>query len=383
MKKGHIEAFLDLGSQNIKIILIRVLDNLKTENIACISEKSEGINDGSIVDQSLVSEKLSLAIDKLENRLGMEIDSTSLLLNSAFTNVHKEFMELKLKNPRKIRAEDIEWLAEKTEKRIRMGNRNDEIIFKQEYQVLIDGKEIPCRSPIGYFAKKTLSINYIFITASKAHLTNIRNVVEDVNLDMNYEIPAIMAMEHFLSNDQRKTTTCVVDIGSNILTMALFRKGLLVDVQTLNLGGDLIKEEVASSLNLELTEAEQKKKYDPSFERNREIEKIIQSKLKEMALHIQKYLKDHSVEKLLPGGVVLSGGVANEYTIKEAFRSILKLPIYIVQSKESSDKHNLGSSWGLLKGAICFYIADSNIPPLYKASGIFNKLKRKLKNVLD
>ena len=172
-------------------------------------------------------------------------------------------------------------------------------------------------------------------------------------------------MGFFLSDEQKETKTCVIDVGAQTTTVAIFQKGVLEKGKTFNTGGTDIKESVSRILGIDLQKAEERKKSETQIERSREIEKIVTLELKKIATNIQKYLKQKELDKEISGGIVLSGGVSCDQSMQDAFKSVFKLPIYKVNIKISDNKTKTDRSWALLQGGVSC-ITDEIINNTYK-----------------
>ena len=189
--------------------------------------------------------------------------------------------------------------------------------------------------------------------------------MHSAKLDLDYIIPSYVAMGFFLSDEQKETKTCVIDVGAQTTTVAIFQKGVLEKGKTFNTGGTDIKESVSRILGIDLQKAEERKKSETQIERSREIEKIVTLELKKIATNIQKYLKQKELDKEISGGIVLSGGVSCDQSMQDAFKSVFKLPIYKVNIKISDNKTKTDRSWALLQGGVSC-ITDEIINNTYK-----------------
>ena len=367
MNKKTSIAILDLGSEKIKGVLSSFSADGNIQQLITAQECSQGIESGFIKNKRMAANCISNIFSKLERKTDKNIDFTYIVLNDSYSITSVIKKDINLKRGRLIKREDIEWLTQKIIKSAEKNNPNYTIINTKLVHKYIDGLVFPFEDIENQHAKKSIAIKMCFVLSLKSYIKSIQSTMHSAKLDLDYIIPSYVAMGFFLSGEQKKTKTCVIDVGAQTTTVAIFQKGVLEKGETFNMGGTDIKESVSRTLGIDLQKAEERKKSESQMERNREIEKIVVSELKKIAASIQKYLKQYDLNKEISGGIVLSGGVSCDQSMQDAFKSVFKLPIYKVNMKISDDKSKTDRSWALLQGGISC-ITDEITNNTYKNS---------------
>ncbi len=383
MRKKTNATILDLGSQTMKGSLSSFSLDGKIERIVSAYEQSSSIEGALIKDKKKVSKNILNLIYKLERKTNSGIDFVYVISNDSYSITKVVKKELNFKKGRLIKTEDLEWLTKKITSSIISNNPNYKITYTNVVAKYIDGIYFPFTDITKQFAKKSIAIEISFILSLKSYIKSIQDTIHLAGLDLCHIIPSFVSMGFFLSEDQKKTNTCVVDIGSTTTTVSVFQGGVLVGGKTFKIGGDNIKESVSRVTGIDLQKAEERKKTEIQIERNREIDKIVSVELKKNALIVHKYLKTFEIYKTMSGGVIISGGVSCDQNIQEIFKTILKLPIYRTKTKMEDDKSQITCSWGLMRGGISCVMCEivNNISSDRYITRFYKKIKEINKHI--
>ena len=383
MKKKSNVAILDLGSQTIKGSLSFFSLDGKMERFVFACEQSSSIEGALIKDKKKVSKAILNLIYKLERKANTGIDFVYIISNDSYSIAKVIKKELNFKKGRLIKAEDLEWLTKKITNSTISKNPNYKIIDTNIVAKYIDGVYFPFGDVEKQFAKKSVAIEISFVLSLKSYIKSIQDTIHLTGLDLCHIIPSFVSMGFFLSEEQKKTNTCVVDIGATTTTISFFQRGVLTKGRTFKMGGDDIKETVSRVTGISLQKAEERKKTATQIERNREIDKIVSVELKKFAIVIRDYLKTDEIYKTMSGGVIISGGVSCDQNIQEIFKIILKLPIYRTKTKMEGDKSQVDCGWGLMRGGVSCVMSEiaNNISSENYITRLYRKIKEINKNI--
>jgi len=220
-----------------------------------------------------------------------------------------------------------------------------EIINIVPRQFIVDGLD-EIKDPRGMIGVR-LEMEGTVVTGSKTMLHNILRCVERAGLEVaDIFLQPLAAGTIALSKDEQSLGTAIVDIGGGSTSIAVFEQGNLVATSIVPVGGEHITKDLSIGLRTTTDDAESIKIkhghafYDYASEEEvfsvpiigsdqhqqfnqLEISDIIEVRLEEMfdlVLHELKRLNVHD----LPGGFVLSGGVANMQGILELGQAVLQ-----------------------------------------------------------
>lgn len=220
-----------------------------------------------------------------------------------------------------------------------------EIIDIIPKQFIVDGLD-EIHDPRGMIGVR-LEMEGTIITGSKTILHNILRCVEKAGLEiLDITLQPLAAGAYALSKDEKNLGVTLIDIGGGSTTIALFDQGELVSTTVLPVGGDHITKDISIGLRTSSEEAEKVKlKYGHAFydhasedvtfnvsiigsdQRQQfnqlEISDIIEARMEEIFDLIIAELNRIGVQDV-PGGFVLTGGVANTPGILEIAQIILQ-----------------------------------------------------------
>jgi cell division protein FtsA len=144
----------------------------------------------------------------------------------------------------------------------------------------------------------------------------------------------------------------LANIGAETLSIAVFENDLPVSVKVLPMGSSDITSDIALSLKISLTEAEQMKrgavtKTDVS---RKKVEEVVSSRLKEIFGLVDAHLKAIGRHRLLPAGIVITGGGSGIATARDLAKATLQLPSQIGSLPGPSRATATDATWAVAFG---------------------------------
>lgn len=191
-----------------------------------------------------------------------------------------------------------------------------------------------------------LEMDATMITTSKTLVHNVLRCVERAGLQIREIYLQPLAAGYFaLTEDEKNQGTAYIDLGGGSTTVAVFQDGLLTNTAVIPVGGDHITKDLSIVLKTPTEQAEKIKKqyghafYDDASEEQtfdvpvvgtdttdqysqRFISEIIGVRLEELFELVLDELARMGVQDL-PGGVVISGGVAQLEGIAQLARQVM------------------------------------------------------------
>ncbi|MFD2682914.1 cell division protein FtsA [Bacillus seohaeanensis] len=330
MNSNEIFVSLDIGTSTVKVIIGEMgQDSLNIIGVGNV--KSEGIKKGSIVDIDETVQTIKRAVEQAERMVGMNINQVIVGItgNHVMLQSCHGVVAVSSEN-REITDEDVTRVMDAAQVVSIPPER--EIINVIPRQFIVDGLD-EITDPRGMIGVR-LEMEGTIITGSKTILHNTLRCVEKAGLEIvDIILQPLAAGTIALSKDEQSLGSALVDIGGGSTTIAVFEQGHLKATSVLPVGGEHITKDLSIGLRTSTEDAEKiKTKYGHAFYDHAsedevfsvpiigsdqhqqfnqlEISDIIEARLEEILDLIQHELGRMGINDL-PGGYVLTGGVAN------------------------------------------------------------------------
>jgi cell division protein FtsA len=212
---------------------------------------------------------------------------------------------------------------------------------------LDDQKNI--KDPIGMNGVR-LEADTMIIEGSTPYIRNLAKCFEQADIDMDdFVLAPLAASKAVLSKRQKELGVILIDIGGGTTSVAVFEENDLLHTAILPVGGNNITNDIAIGLRTSIEVAEKvkleygsalpsevSKKEDVNLseiDANEEglvsrhhVAEIIEARLEEIFSMVNKELKVIGRDKLLPAGIILTGGTAKISGSVDLAKNILALP---------------------------------------------------------
>ena len=343
MNSNEIYVSLDIGTSSVKVIIGEMVNDAL--NIIGVGNvPSEGLRKGSIVDIDETVHSIKRAIEQAERMIGMDIRQVIVGITGNHIMLQSSHGVVAVSSEnREITDDDIARVIDAAQVVSIPPER--EIIDIIPKQFIVDGLD-EIHDPRGMIGVR-LEMEGTIITGSKTILHNILRCVEKAGLEiLDITLQPLAAGAYALSKDEKNLGVTLIDIGGGSTTIALFDQGELVSTTVLPVGGDHITKDISIGLRTSSEEAEKiKLKYGHAFYDHAsedvtfnvsiigsdqhqqfnqlEISDIIEARMEEIFDLIIAELNRIGVQDV-PGGFVLTGGVANTPGILEIAQIILQ-----------------------------------------------------------
>jgi cell division protein FtsA len=343
LSQSELYVSLDIGSSSVKV-LIGEMTNKSLHVIGVGNVKSSGIKKGAIVDIDATVQSIKKAVDQAERMIGKEIHEVVLGIpaNQVALQPVKGIVAVNSEN-REITDEDLERVLEAAQVMSIPPERELVNIIPEEYVVDHLGEIKDPRGMIGI----RLEMDGTMVTTSKTVLHNVLRCVERAGLEIReIYVQPLVAGSYALTEDEKNHGTACIDIGGGSTSIAVFRDGYLRAASVIPVGGDHVTKDLSIVLKTPTEQAEKIKLehghafFDDASEEevfevpvigsdSREqysqkyISEIIGVRMEELFELILDELYRLGIEEL-PGGVVLTGGMAKMDGLPELARSILQ-----------------------------------------------------------
>jgi len=250
MKK--IYTSIDIGSDSIKVVTAEIFGK-KTNVLASTAIQSEGIKKGLIVDGAKAIISIKEALTSIENMLGIKIDKViaSVPANGAEFALVDGYSTI-TNEEKKVTGNDIiRCLQACVYNKI---EENRELITALPIEFSLD-EESGIKDPKGLIGNK-LSVKAIMITVPKKNVDSVVSTLESMGIEVTDVIlNSIGDYEQFKNENINSKVSGIINIGSDITTVSVFNKGILMNTKVIPIGGKNIDKDITYIYRLNLRDS--------------------------------------------------------------------------------------------------------------------------------
>jgi len=271
----NIYTGIDLGSDNIKIVVSEVIDD-KFFVLGSTSVKSVGIKRGLIVDHNMVLNSLKLAVQEIENTLGIRINKAIVTVpsNDRKLSVVEGSIDIEKEV---IDGDDVvSVLQEATVDKI---EENDELVSIVPIMFSLDDEKF-VTDPKGQISKK-LGVKALLAVAPKKQIFDVLRVFSDLNIEVvDITFNCVGDYYECKNKDTDAVLGAVLNIGHDKIDVSVFNKGILIKNSIINLGSRNIDKDIAYVYGVDLNSArELKEKFSYCSRRYADINEVLEFSL--------------------------------------------------------------------------------------------------------
>lgn len=389
-------AAIDIGSGSIKGILAgKDLKSGEIEVLATSQSQCLGVRNGEVVSP----EQVALGIMRVKEDLSKEgkFKIREAVVNIGGTHlfsVQSQGLVSVSRADQTISKEDIQRALKEAETVSLKSNQEILEVFPREF--IVD-TEAGVKEPIGLRGIR-LEVKALLACIFSPISDNLEKAISLSGL--NYSdifITPLASSRAVLSQEQKELGVAVVDIGFSVTSLTVFDKGELVDFVVFPLGSSHITNDLAIGLRTEIQAAEaikqefgtlKAKEKKPGLDQiklpDKEVEfsrsflkNVIESRVEEIFLEIQKALKKIAGPNQLPCGIILTGGGSLLPGIVDFAKQKMKLPCRLGEVKRFQGIDGF-------KFTVCCGLLLLGFDSLEKGGGesmAMNKVGRKVKRL--
>jgi len=370
----NLKGIIELGNVNIKCVIFRINENNESEILSTSIIKSEGIHNGAIINLINASKAIRTCISSAEKKIESSLKKINIAIEQP------EFLCTKLSKSRKINGskiykEDIEFLLKEAKKQILLNDKRQEIIHIFNHNYIVDGKSF-IEEPINVFADH-VSHEMTFITMPKNSIKNINQTFLDCDIEVERFISSTFALSvQLLSSNELKSGSALLNIGSDKISLGLFKNLALIHSITFPFGVSYLYKDISKVCSLSLNESEKIiDKIDFSFDDNLEvfskdnylkevyfkdsgyrkisqslILNIIKSRLKEMFNIVKKQIIQTGLNSTCGKNLLITGGGSDLKKIDKYFSSFFDLSsIKVINKSNEKTMEDFAACLGCVK----------------------------------
>ena len=330
---ARVYAGIDIGTHHIKVAIAAPPEHPEAPMhiIGTGLATSKGMRHGYIVDIGEVTKGIKEALVRAQSAAGTSVHSARIALGGVSVDEIRSSGEITLTSSGGIVTErDIERVTQESEKKAAQKLVNKTVIHTIPLRFRIDGTPV-IGKPHGLQGAK-FGVDTLIVTMLSKHYDDILTATEAAGIEVEgVMVSSLAASLVTLTKAQKIAGVALANIGSETLSIIVFDDDTPVSVKIFPIGSSDVTSAIALSFRIPLPEAEQVKKgaVTGSDISPKKMQHVVAQELKDMFTLINAHLKTIGHQRLLPAGIVITGGGSGLPNIQDIARTILKLPATI------------------------------------------------------
>ncbi len=328
MAKFH--TGIDIGTSHVKVVITAAPEHPDhpLRIVGTGTAVSRGMRHGYIINIAEATQSIVEAVDKASKAANVRVRSARVAVGGVGIDELRAQGEVSLTpSGGEVTDRDVERVLEDSEKRSSSKLVNRKVIHAIPLYFRLDGNPILGRA-VGMKGSK-LSVEALLITAFEQHVHDLIAAVEAANVEVeDVMVSPLAASLVTLTKAQKLAGVVLANMGAETLSIAVFENDAPISIKVLPTGSADITNDLALTLKIPLQEAEQMKRgavTNIDIPRKK-IDDIVANRLKDIFILVDNHLKAIGKQRLLPAGIVLTGGGSGITTVSDIAKATLRLP---------------------------------------------------------
>lgn len=348
MAKGDIVVGIDIGSSQVRTVIVQSFPEEELPRVIGVGiSQSAGLRKGMIVDLEEAVKSVNESVEKAERNAGVAVSSAVISLggNHISSQSSKGVVAVGRADG-EVTEDDVARVINAAQAISVPANKEIIHIIPKNYS-LDDQKNI--KDPVGMNGVR-LEVDATIIEGSTPVIKNLIKCLEQAGIRIDdFVLAPLAATKACLSKRQKELGVILIDIGGGTTSIAVYEENDLLHTAVLPIGGSHITNDIAIGLRTSIDMAEKVKieygnavpneinkkedinlaeidQHEEGIVSRYHVAEIIEARLEEIFVMVNKELKKIGRDKLLPGGVVLTGGTAKLPGAVDLAKNILGLP---------------------------------------------------------
>jgi cell division protein FtsA len=337
---------LDIGTSKIVVIAAEVTSDGAFEIIGMGSHPSSGLKKGVVVNIETTVNAIQRALEEVELMANCKIHNVYTGIAGNHIKSFNSHGMVAIKD-REVSELDVERVME-TAKAVNIP-ADQQVLHILNQEFIIDGQE-DVREPIGMNGVR-LEVKVHIVTGSVSAVQNIMKCVRRCGLEVgDVVLQPLASSMAVLSEDEKDLGVCLVDIGGGTTDIAVFTQGAIRHTAVIPIAGDQVTNDIAMALRTPTKDAEDIKcRYGCALKgmadsqemvevlgvgergtrqlSRQTLAEVIEPRVEELYLLVQKELLRSGFEELLSSGIVITGGSSSLLGMVELGEEIFHMPV--------------------------------------------------------
>mgnify|MGYP001595470560 CR=1 FL=1 len=346
MKRAKIGA-IDVGTTKVCTIMGDIDSEGALRVLGVGIAPSHGLQKGTVVNADEAKASIAESIRKAESVSGYKLESAYVGVTGRHINsVNNHGVIAITRGDQLVRPADLRRVLQ-VARSIKVPNEQKVLhIIPRSYTV--DGQE-GVKNPVAMHGFK-LEVEAHIITAAVASVQNLTKCIRSVGIEIDdLVMEPLASAEACLSEEERQNGVMLADIGGGTTDIAVLKDDTIYHTAVIPVAGQTITRDIQVGLGLSFELAEEmKKKYGDvtPVERSkgdidrtltedghaisyRDLSEIIRIRVDELMRLLVLELPHADIPKIMPSGIVLTGGAANLPGIAELAQEVTRMPVRV------------------------------------------------------
>ncbi len=346
MKRTRIGA-IDVGTTKVCTIMGDVSDGYSPRIIGVGVAPSQGLQKGMVVNVNEARESIRESVRKAEQMAGYKMESAYVgITGRHITSVNNRGAIAITRNDQLVRPDDLKRVLDVARSVKVTGEQRLLHVIPRTY--VVDGQE-GVKNPVGMHGFR-LDVETHIITAALTSVQNLTKCIRSTGIEIDdLVLEPLASAEAVLTEEEKQDGVLLADIGGGTTDVAIFKDNSVSYTSVLPVAGYQVTRDISIGLGLSYELAEEmKKKYgsvmnipegdgdeDKTLTQDghsvsyRDLSEIIRVRVEELLRLIILELPRTDYPRLIPSGMVITGGGANLPGIAELGSEVTHLPVRI------------------------------------------------------
>jgi len=386
MTPRKIYTGIDIGTYHVKVVIAAPAErpDLPMHILGTGTAASKGMHHGYIIDKDEATRSIREALVRAATAAKVSVKSARVAVGGVSLDEIRSSADITLAASGGIVAErDMERVLSESQKRAstKLANRTVIHAIPQEYR--LDGSKV-MGNPVGMQGTK-LSVDTLLVTMLSQHYEDLISSVERAGVEVEDVMASPLAASLVtLSKAQKTAGVCLANIGAETLSIIIFDNDTPISIKTFPFGSGDITNTIALSFQLPLSEAEALKRggITGSDVSEKKMNVVVATRLKDMFTLVNAHLKAIGRERLLPAGIVITGGGSGFVNLTEIARTILRLPSQIGQIGPFGRTSTVDATWAVAYGLCRWGFAEDSEVRSHSMMEVWERSRDSLKNLI-
>ena len=377
---------IDVGTYHVKVVIAAPAEtpDLPMQIIGTGIAASRGMRHGFIIDPNEATKSVKEALARASSAAKVPIKSARVALGGLGLDEIRSTGEVTLTPSGGIvTAREIERVERESEKKASAKLTNRTIIHTIPIEFRVDGTKV-LGQPNGLQGTK-LAVDTLLITMLSQHHDDLVEAVEAAGVEVDGVMASPLAASLVtLSKAQKTAGVILANIGAETLSVIIFDNDVPISVKVFPNGSSDITNTIALSLQIPPSEAEQMKRgaVTGSDIPPRKMNMIIAGRLRDMFVIVNAHLKSIGRQRLLPAGIIITGGGSGLASAADIARTVLKLPSQIGLIGNLTRTGSADATWAVAYGLCRWAYAEDASAEEYSLGEILRRGGESIKQAM-
>ena len=351
MAIGDIIVGVHIGTTKVAVVVGEVNNFEQIETICSTSYKCSGLKKGKIINEEEISLSLAKTIQDAEDETNLKINSAYVTIPGKYVTIVQNSITKEVKDKYAgVSIRDVQNAIMQV-KDIEIPDGKTLIDIVPDKIVLENGTVVT--DPVGSLSS-SFTISAQVILAEKDYIRQLTNIFKKAGLEIDGIVPETLAERNLiLDKNELHDNIAIIDVGAENTDIGVFEGSTFVYTNSIPLGGDNITNDIALVLNISEEEADKlKRQYGLALKsfidndndiilntckdnnknkiiKSSELIEIIEARIEEMFLIINKELTNQGIKPKLNNVVLTGQGIVNISKSDVAGKINLNIPVKI------------------------------------------------------